>query len=110
MDIGIRPRALIREFSRPLTRSDWKRRPKMTHSEFGCLLFASTRLPITNSLMYRTFSKSVDVLSSKYTKVPFQKGWCAFHNNGCTTKGKTSCKCEHCDVNVCRKCIKCPNC
>lgn len=108
MDIGIRPRALIREFSRPLTRSDWKRRPKMTHSEFGCLLFAARLTP--NSLMYRTFSKSVDIISLKYTKTPVQKKWCAFHDNGCVTKRKTSCKCKHCDVNVCQSCIKCPNC
>lgn len=47
---------LIREYSRPVTRPDWKRLHKFTHDEFGVQLFICIRRT-QNVLCIKTFDK-----------------------------------------------------
>jgi hypothetical protein len=101
---------IIREYSRPITRPDWKRLQKMTHYEFGSQLFITTRIHHTQPIFMRTFEK---VWRVSYNNLPIQPDhqpqFCTFHGNDCTTKSKTKRRCSTtCNIPVCRSCNKCP--
>jgi len=48
---------IIREYSRPVTRPDWKQLQKMTHAKFGTQLFIQCRTRYRTPLFMRTFEK-----------------------------------------------------
>jgi hypothetical protein len=56
---------LIREYSRPVTRPDWKQLQKMTHAEFGLRLFVHCRSHYTQPIFMRTFEKVCRVSQDK---------------------------------------------
>ena len=101
---------LIREYSRPVTRPDWKRLQKMTHAEFGVQLFIHCRSHYTQPIFMRTFEK---VWRVSYNNLPVQPHhpaqFCTFYKNECITKSKTKRRCSTtCNTSVCRSCDKCP--
>ena len=57
---------LIREYSQPITRPDWKRLQKMTHADFGAQLFLHCRSHYRQPIFMRTFEK---VWRVSYTKL-----------------------------------------
>ena len=101
---------LIREYSRPLTRPDWKRLRKLPHDEFGIQLFIGTRSRLPrNKLCMQTFEKACVVLQERQpVRVPVIPQFCAFHGNGCTTQSKTKRRCSKCSTQVCMSCKHCP--
>jgi hypothetical protein len=107
---------LIREYSKPLTRSDWKRLHKLPHSEFGILLFIGSRFRDIrkNRLCRMTFEKACVVLQDRQEQKPRivqVPQFCTFRGNlgnGCTTKSKTKRQCPHCSTPVCLLCKNCP--
>jgi hypothetical protein len=100
---------IIREYSRPVTRPDWKRLQKMSLDEFGVRLFAHGRSHVTQPIFMRTFKKVCRVSQDKLEiPAPSVPHYCAFHGNGCTTKSKTKRHCSSCNTSVCRSCDKCP--
>ncbi len=103
---------MIREYSKPLTRPDWKRIPKFPHAEFGIQLFIGTRkAPRASRLFMTTFEKSCGVLQDRLQdrpRIPPIPQFCAFHGNGCTTKSKTKRRCSNtCTTQVCMSCKHC---
>ena len=48
---------LIREYSRPVTRPDWKQLHKMTFDKFGTQLFIHCRTHYRQPIFMRTFDK-----------------------------------------------------
>ncbi len=106
----------IREYSRPLTRPDWKRILKLPHAEFGLQLFIGTcKAPRASQLCMTTFAKSCYVLQDRLQDRPRMLNpvqpipqFCAFHGNGCTTKSKTKRRCSKtCPTQVCMYCKNC---
>lgn len=105
---------IIREYSKPITRPDWKRIPKLPHAEFGIQLFVGSRkAPRASRLFMTTFKKACDVLHDRLQDnpiiIPPIPQFCAFHGNGCTTKSKTKRRCSKtCPTQVCMSCKNCP--
>jgi hypothetical protein len=109
---------IIREYSKPLTRPDWKRLHKFPHSEFGIQLFIGVRSQ--NRLCTVTFDRACRVIQDRVVvRVP---QFCTFHGSGCTTKSKTKRVCsltcnthdcisrvcsQACNTPVCMSCNKC---
>jgi hypothetical protein len=105
---------LIREYSKPMTRPDWKRLHKLPHSEFGILLFIGSRFRDNrkNQLCRMTFEKACVVLQDRQEpRIVQVPKFCTFRENRenmCTTKSKTKRRCPHCSTLVCLSCKNCP--
>jgi len=58
--------SIIHEFSKPLTRNDWRLLHKMTEDDFVRLLFLATIKINRSPLLKYTFHKASDIMNSKY--------------------------------------------
>jgi hypothetical protein len=97
---------LIREYSKPMTRPDWKRLHKFPHAEFGIRLFIGSRYS-NNRIFMTTFKKACVVMQDMQIESVQVPQFCAFRGKGCTTKSKTKRHCSKCSTPVCLSCKKC---